>query len=305
MPRTASKNRNIVDEREERAIRVEEESLWAATKRVLLDRRTRMICGLLLLVFAGLAVIAYFSYLFTGTADQSILGMDHEDQIASRLQISNLLGLPGAKLAQFMVDGSFGFVSVLLAVMIGMYGLRLMHIKKVVRCIRIFCTTVFWVLWGSTILGFAQQMTHMGVYRWGGAFGAKAAAWLTSYVQIVGTLSILGVTLAIFLIVTDPKFIDRCKAFGLWFAGLFKKKEKPIDEPSDEIDPDVRQQFMKDGNRKLKKLVGFLSNNKPCIECGSTSHTTTSCPHVEQVQSAESYGGANYMRSPYRSQGNY
>ena len=76
-----------------------------------------------------LAIIAYVSYLFTGTADQSILGMDRADRISNRVQVTNLLGLPGAKLAQFMVEGSFGFVSVLLAVMIGMYGLRLMHIK--------------------------------------------------------------------------------------------------------------------------------------------------------------------------------
>ncbi len=262
MPRTASKNRNIVDEREERAIRVEEESIWTATKRVLLDRRTRMICGLLLLAFAVLATIAYVSYLFTGTADQSLLGMDHDDQIAHRMQVTNLLGLPGAKLAQFMVEGSFGFVSVLLAVMIGMYGLRLMHIKKDVRCIRIFCTTVFWVLWGSTILGFAQQMTHMGVYRWGGAFGSKAAAWLTSYVQIVGTLAIMAVTLAIFLIVTDPKFIDRCKAFGQWCTDLFKRKPK-TEQPDEPAFPEPNDYSEQDTDEPMEEVIVDVPQEEP------------------------------------------
>ena len=236
MPRHSNKSGNSIEDtaRDERAIQVDKESLWAATKRVLADRRTQTIIGLLLLVFAVLAAISYVSYLFTGTADQSILGMDRADRISNRIQVTNLLGLPGAALAQWMIDGTFGFVSILLAFMIGLYGLRLMHAIDNLRCIRLLCTTVFWVLWGSTVLGFAQQTVHLGVYRWGGAFGAKAAAWLTSYVHITGTIAILAVLLVIFLIVTDPKFIDRCNAFGAWCAGLFKRKPKEEQQPDEE-----------------------------------------------------------------------
>lgn len=236
MPRHSNKSGNSIEDtaRDERAIQVDKESLWAATKRVLADRRTQTIIGLLLLVFAVLAAISYVSYLFTGTADQSILGMDRADRISNRIQVTNLLGLPGAALAQWMIDGTFGFVSILLAFMIGLYGLRLMHAIDNLRCIRLLCTTVFWVLWGSTVLGFAQQTVHLGVYRWGGAFGAKAAAWLTSYVHITGTIAILAVLLVIFLIVTDPKFIDRCNAFGVWCAGLFKRKPKEEQQPAEE-----------------------------------------------------------------------
>ena len=120
MPRHSSKSGNSLEDtaREERAIREEKESLWAATRRVLMDRRTQTIIGLLLLAFAVLAAIAYVSYLFTGTADQSILGMDRADRISNRVQVTNLLGLPGAALAQWMIDGTLGFVSILLALMI-------------------------------------------------------------------------------------------------------------------------------------------------------------------------------------------
>ncbi|MBQ2170342.1 MAG: hypothetical protein II448_01205, partial [Paludibacteraceae bacterium] len=88
MPRHSSKSGNSLEDtaREERAIREEKESLWAATRRVLMDRRTQIIIGLLLLAFAVLAAIAYVSYLFTGTADQSILGMDRADRISNRVQ---------------------------------------------------------------------------------------------------------------------------------------------------------------------------------------------------------------------------
>ena len=81
------------------------------------------------------------------------------------------------------------------------------------------------------VLGFAQQMIHMGVFRWGGKFGSWAAQWLSSYMATTGTLLLLLLALVIFLIVADPKFIDRCKAFGVWCAGLLKKKPKdPVDE---------------------------------------------------------------------------
>ena len=255
MPRHTSKSGNDrLEQREERAIKVEKEQIWKAALRVLMDRRTRMIIGVLRLCFAIVALIAYVSYLFTGTADQSVLAMDHAGRVTNRELVRNLLGLPGARLAHFLIDGTFGFVSVLLLMMVGIYGLRLMHVLKDIRALLMFCGGTFWVLWGSIVLGFAQQMVHLGVFRWGGAFGAAAAEWLVSYVNIVGTIAILGVTLVIFLIVTDPQFTERCKALAAWCKNLFKRKPKPepqepevpvenegnevtIDLPLDEVEP--------------------------------------------------------------------
>ena len=235
MPRTVSKSRNpLSDDRpNERAIKVEQTSWWEAVKRILGARETRMVAGVLLLAFAVIGIIAYVSFLFTGMYDQSILSLDHAGRVENREAIRNLLGLPGARLANFMIDGTFGFVSVLLMLMIAIYGLRLMHVFRDIHAIKLFCGGTFWVLWGSIVFGFAQQMVHMGIYRWGGAFGDMTAAWLVSYVNIIGTMAILFVTLVIFLIVTDPRFIDRCKAFGEWCKGLFKKKPKDSEEPEE------------------------------------------------------------------------
>ena len=240
MPRTVSKSRNMAEDRPfERAIKVERLSAWEATKRFFEDRRTRMVAGVLLLTLAVIALLAYVSFLFTGTADQSILSLDHAGRLENRELIRNLLGLPGARLAQFLIDGTFGFVSILLILMLGTYALRLMHVFKNIRAILIFCGGTFWVIWGSTVLGFAQQMVHLGVFRWGGAFGSWMAKWLESYLNITGTILVLIAILAIFLIVTDPRFIDRCKAFGLWVAGLFKRKPKTPETPATDITIDI------------------------------------------------------------------
>ena len=236
MPRTVSKSGNtIADRREERAIKVEKVekiNVWESVKGFFLDRRTQMIFGLILFAFAAVATLSYVSYLFTGTADQSVLAMDHAERVQNRLEVKNMLGLPGAHLAQFMIDGSFGFVSILLVIMIAIYGLRLMHVLKDIRGVLMFCGGVFWVLWGSVLLGFAQQMIHLGAFRWGGAFGYNASAWLLSYIQIAGISILLALTLVIFLIVTDPNFVPHCKAFAAWLKKAFERKPKPVEEPS-------------------------------------------------------------------------
>ena len=233
MPRTSGKLKNSIetDSMPERAIRVERTNWLETIRDFFLDRRTRMIFGVLLTLFAVIALLSYISFLFTGTYDQSVLSLDHAERVANRLTVRNMLGLPGAELAQFMIDGSFGFVSILLVFMLAIYGLRLMHVFRDIRAILLFCGTTFWVLWGSVVLGFAQQMIHLGAFSWGGKFGTWAAAWLSSYVNITGTILILLALLVIFLIVTDPRFTERCKAFGAWIAKLFTRKPKEVEEP--------------------------------------------------------------------------
>ncbi len=232
MPRHSSKTRDISFEQpEERAIRVDKLSGWQAVRAFFDDRRVRMVFGVLLLMFSIFALLAYVSFLFTGAYDQDILTLNHAERVANRETVRNMLGLPGADLAHFLINGSFGFVSLLLVLMIGVYGLRVMHVFRDIPAIKIFCCTAFLVLWGAVTLGFAQQMVHLGVFLWGGQFGTWAARWLTSYVQITGTVLILFFSMVIFLIVSDPRFIDRCKAFGAWCAGLFKRRPHVVEEP--------------------------------------------------------------------------
>lgn len=238
MPRTSSKISNTPVDSAPRAIKVEKPNAWEAVQRFFKARETRMVLGIVLLTFSVIALLAYVSYLFTGTYDQSILSMDRPDRIANRLQIRNMLGLPGAMLAAFLIDGSFGFVSILPVLLVGVYALRLMHVLKDIPALKLFISGAFWVLWGAITLGFAHNMVHqLGVFLWGGAFGATCAQWLVGYVRELGTGLILLASLTIFLIVTDPRFIDRCKAFGAWVAGLFAKKPKV--EPEEPETPEM------------------------------------------------------------------
>lgn len=231
MPRTSSKlNNTAASSPSARTIKVERPRVWDSIKRVCQARETRMIAGVLLLTFSVIALLAYVSYLFTGSYDQSILSMDRPDRLANREEIRNMLGLPGAMLARFLIDGSFGFVSLLLIVMVGVYAFRLMHVFRDIPALKMFLCGSFVVLWTSITLGFAHNMVHrMGVFLWGGAFGAASAQWMVSYMNEIGTGLILLAAMVIFLIVSDHRFIDKCKAFGEWCKNLFKRKPKPAD----------------------------------------------------------------------------
>ncbi|MBQ4395566.1 MAG: DNA translocase FtsK 4TM domain-containing protein [Paludibacteraceae bacterium] len=200
-----------------------------------------MIVGVLLLTFSVIALLAYVSFLFTGTYDQSILSLDRPDRLANREAIKNMLGLPGAMLAQFLIDGSFGFISLLLILMVGIYALRMMHVFRDIPALKLFLCGSFIVLWSSVTLGFAHNMVHqMGLFLWGGAFGAASARWMVSYMNEIGTGLILLALLVIFLIVSDPRFVDRCKAFGAWCANLFKRKPKESEPtPDNEVTIDI------------------------------------------------------------------
>lgn len=237
MPRTSSKlNNTAASSPSARTIKVERPRVWDSIKRVCQARETRMIAGVVLLTFSVIALLAYVSYLFTGSYDQSILSMDRPDRLANREEIRNMLGLPGAMLARFLIDGSFGFVSLLLIVMVGVYAFRLMHVFRDIPALKMFLCGSFVVLWTSITLGFAHNMVHrMGIFLWGGAFGAASAQWMVSYMNEIGTGLILLAAMVIFLIVSDHRFIDKCKAFGEWCKNLFKRKPKPADPEAPEM----------------------------------------------------------------------
>ena len=236
MPRTSSKlNNTAASSPSARTIKVERPRVWDSIKRVCQARETRMIAGVVLLTFSVIALLAYVSYLFTGSYDQSILSMDRPDRLANREEIRNMLGLPGAMLARFLIDGSFGFVSLLLIVMVGVYAFRLMHVFRDIPALKMFLCGSFVVLWTSITLGFAHNMVHrMGIFLWGGTFGAASAQWMVSYMNEIGTGLILLAAMVIFLIVSDHRFIDKCKAFGEWCKNLFKRKPKPADPEAPE-----------------------------------------------------------------------
>ena len=229
MPRRPS-NMSISPRRDEDAknsltIEVDKSSFVKELRDFFADRRTRIVCGAILLAFALFTLIAWISYFFTGLQDQSMLTMSSAERHAARLQFANVVGLPGARLADFLIDGSFGLASLAILAMIILYGLRLLHAIQYSGW-RILFVTAFWTFWGSVTLGFIQDITNAETFfRWGGKHGEWLSELMTSYIQPVGSIIVIVLVLFIFLIIVDPAFVPHAKRFGAWCAGLFRKKD--------------------------------------------------------------------------------
>ena len=198
----------------------------------------RLCSGIILSVITLMLVVAFISFFFTGGHDYSIVVQPDARQ-AMRNEIQNALGLPGAVIARWLVDGTFGIVSFAALVALALYSIRLIMYFPL-RRLRLLFIVLFILVWGSITLGFVQQQIGVGsFFRWGGAFGQIVAAWGTSYIQWIGMSLILIATLIIFCIVADKHFVEHCQQFGHWIAGLFKKKETTEsieDEKSPTID---------------------------------------------------------------------
>jgi len=201
---------------------------------IMMSSRFRLAMGIALISITLMLVIAYVSFFFTGANDFSIIEQV-DIRRGMRLEVQNALGLPGAVVSRWLVDGAFGIVSLAALVALALYAVRMM-VEYPLKRLRVLFITLFVLVWGSVTLGFAQQMIGVGTFfRWGGAFGQMVAAWATSYVQWIGLLLILIAVLVIFLIVVDKHFVEHCQQFGQWVVGLFKKKTESS-ESSDSSD---------------------------------------------------------------------
>ena len=206
---------------------------FLSTRDMVMSHRFRLATGIILSAITLMLVIAYVSFFFTGANDFSIIEQT-TGRSELRNEIQNALGLPGAIVSRWLIDGTFGIVSLAALVALALYAVR-MIVEFPLKRLRLLFVTLFTLVWGSVFLGFVQQIAGVGsFFRWGGAFGQMVAVWAMSYVQWLGLLLILMAVLVVFLIVVDKHFVEHCQQLGQWVVGLFKKPENP-EKTTDEV----------------------------------------------------------------------
>ena len=205
---------------------------------VITSERFRLATGIILIAITLMLVIAYISFFFTGANDYDIIERS-AGRADMRMEVENTLGLPGAIVSRWLIDGTFGIVSLAALVMLALYSVR-MVVEFPLKRLRLLFIVLFSLIWGSVALGFAQQMIGIGsFFRWGGAFGQMVSVWALSYVQWLGLSVILVASMIVFLIVVDKHFVEHCQQLSDWIASWFKKKEEAeqtLDE-SEEPEP--------------------------------------------------------------------
>lgn len=177
-------------------------------------RIVRNVCGIFLGILSAYTLIAVVSYIFTWTADQSLL-TSSADEIAR-----NSGGRLGFKWARLLVTEMFGIGAFAAVAVFAIAALRCLNHR--VRFFRILFLTVFAAvllsLVSTCIVGFFGDFPIFGEGI-GGAYGTAIVNEMESSMGSVGTVLVLVAAIILFLLFASNRFAS-------WISSLGESKGK-------------------------------------------------------------------------------
>lgn len=177
------------------------------------DRRFLLSIGFLTLVSSMFLFTAFLSYLFTGKADQSLIGNIVDTGLkASGLEAENWLGLFGAYTAHYFIYQFFGIASFLIPPFLFLIGYKIVFDREILPVSKTFWFTVFFLMWISIFIGYFM-INSESVNTWGflgGGTGFELAILMDSLMGW-GTVLLLLFALVVFTIY----FFNITKMVGL------------------------------------------------------------------------------------------
>jgi len=177
-------------------------SLWDIIYK---DKRFGVMVGLLLMLMGIIMFLSFFSYFFTGQADQSIvesLWSGHNSRVP-RGKLENLMGFLGAVISYLFIYKWFGIASFLFIPWIFNIGYKLVFGKSLFREWRFIKSSLFLLFWVSAFLGYIV-LTLENESTWAflcGKIGFDIAILLNSLLGWATTI-LLVFTLIIYLMYT-------------------------------------------------------------------------------------------------------
>ncbi len=159
------------------------------------------VSGAVLTIIAVFFLIAYISFLFTGGTDQSAVLSGAQD-------IENSTGLLGARVSEAVVNGWYGFSSVMIPVFLIICGLNMMRITHF-RIFRWFVSCTFLMLWLSVFLQFVlSPLMQNSFIIPGGSHGMNLTNTLRGYIGIPGVILVLILTILIYCVYLTRRTIE-------------------------------------------------------------------------------------------------
>lgn len=159
------------------------------------------VSGAVLTIIAIFFVIAYISFLFTGGTDQSAVQSGMQE-------IENSTGLLGARVSEAIVNGWFGFSSILIPVFLTVCGLNMMRITHA-RLFRWFVSCAFLLVWCSVFLQLVlSPIMQSSFIIPGGSHGMNLTGILKGYIGIPGLVLVLMLTMLIYCVYLTRRTIQ-------------------------------------------------------------------------------------------------
>ena len=195
--------------------------------------------GLSFVIFAIFLLLAFASFLFNSSADQSIIESNgvavNPSEVATHAK--NNAGLRGAQVSHYLINTCFGFGALFIIAFLIASGMKMMHVWTI-KVWKWFILCSLLMIWTSLFLGFAFMPIYVdtSIY-WGGLHGYNVANWFVAQIGVVGlSLLLLGTALCLAIFLND-KVVN-------WLRTLFsfkylkrKKKEVQIEEMAEVTEP--------------------------------------------------------------------
>lgn len=180
------------------------------------DRKAGLIryAGFVVAGFAAFTLLATMSYIFTWSADQSLLS--DPEMMDSATQVHNSAGKLGFRWAHLLVDRWFGLASLVLVFSLAVLAVRMILGRRKFSVVKVVLSSILGAVLASFILAYLSSVFGLkntlgqGL---GGGCGAYVSAWLTNLFGSLLTCVILILLSALWLLFSSRRF-------SIWFAKL-------------------------------------------------------------------------------------
>ena len=243
------------------------------------------VSGAILTILAVFFLIAYVSFLFTGGTDQSAV-------LSGAQEIENSTGLLGARLSEAIVNGWFGFSSVLIPIFLTICGLNMMRITHF-RIFRWFVSCTFLMFWLSIFLQLvlAAVMQNSFIIP-GGCHGMNITNSLRGYIGVPGLVLMLILTMLIYCVYLTRRTIEVIRDGADRMKQGMRKHEQ---EENTEIETDVQEDFTADDDdiyatvpvnpvEEVKTVDDLIQEKEPEIVNKPSKPAATERPATEEIK---------------------
>jgi DNA segregation ATPase FtsK/SpoIIIE, S-DNA-T family len=166
------------------------------------DPRFKLAVGIFTIIVALYLFLAFFSYLFTGKADESVVKeLSEYPVLESGREAENWLGLYGAVTSHFFIFRWFGIAAFFLPPLLFLIGFKVVFGRQLIRIFSFTIFSIFSGLWLCLLLGY-MTLKNDGASEWsflGGGLGFHLAE-LSDGMFGWGTFLILILALFVFIV---------------------------------------------------------------------------------------------------------
>ena len=224
------------------------------------NRRIPTLIGLVLAACSLFACLALITFLFSGGSDQSLIYAARDGEAATELgrEAKNILGLPGARLADYLFNQLFGWGIVFALSYVVYLFAHLIWRPRIApyRYITSFLINGFLLLWVSVAAAGLQSLFPSDSFlRWGGLRGEELFTYIYRGIGIAGLLGVLAFTLLIFAVTCSSRVLSAIQNPKVpkvphvsvprpqmgFFSRLFSRKKRDKESQSEEEDESYSQ----------------------------------------------------------------